>query len=761
MHKKPNRETLAGIGLSDVFYIIFKHKWMIVSLAVAGLGAAAALHVNQQPAFQSTAKLLVRYVVESGAMDPYAAMKSPGNSTNRYGDPVILTEMEILQSLDLAMEVAAEIGTARLLNDEAAAGTRENPALIPAAAGVIASELDVAIGTSPNVLHVRFGNPDPALARDVLETLIELYFKKHLDIHRSAAAFDLVSKQNGQVRQRLAETEAELNGLRTRSGILSLADATESLSAQRARTQQDLMKARAELAEQQARLDSLKHHAATGNGGRVPARPDARAVNTNAREVPPQIITEFRAVMEMLAILQKRDLELRIKFKAGNPLLVQNQQQVTTYDRKRIHMLQEFPGLAEGKALTAGTDTGDPQRTLDHEQARLAAIRAKIDVFESHLQEIHNLFSEQYTIGARIEEIERRKQLEDAEFRSLEVKLKEARLDQTLDPSRMPNITMVQQPSGPVKTYDEMMRKIILGLAGAGLAAGLGIAFLIELVFNRKVERPVEIQARLQLPLLLTIPFIRRLNHAGLPACNGKQTLHIGDHQADLPAAANNHDSRIRHDPEHFILPYTETIRDRIIFNFEVNNVSHKPKLVAVTGMTPAAGTSTIAAGLARSFAEIRGVKVLLVNLSSLRPSEEIPLIGDIPRQSISMAVKLARSPEFRNWPQPLYYATPRAGRDPRGGGRFTPLQLQEIMPALQASEYDYIIFDMPPVGRTGGTLTMAGLMDKVLLVLDAGNTSREGLKWGYSELTKGRADVSCVFNKTRSHGPEWLVGDA
>jgi hypothetical protein len=49
--------------------------------------------------------------------------------------------------------------------------------------------------------------------------------------------------------------------------------------------------------------------------------------------------------------------------------------------------------------------------------------------------------------------------------------------------------------------------------------------------------------------------------------------------------------------------------------------------------------------------------------------------------------------------------------------------------------------------------------MDKVLLVLDAENTSREGLKWGYSELTKGRADVSCIFNKTRTHGPGWLTG--
>lgn len=753
-------ETRKGFSANDVFFVLFKHKWMIVTLTVAGLGAAAGLYLRQQPVFESTAKLLVRYVVESGAIDPYVAMKSPGNSANRYGDPVILTEIEILQSLDLAMDVAAEIGTGRLLDEHTPASTAPQPALISSAAGVITSELKVEMGASPNVLYITFGNPDPELSRAVLAKLIELYFKKHLDIHRSAAAFDMVSRQTGEVRRRLAVTEAELDELRTRTGILSLADATESLSSQRARTQEDLMKARAELAEQEARLGALAKLAGVESHDGDTAGPAAPAAISSPDETPPQVVTEFRAVMEMLAILQRRDLELRIKFKPGNPLQVQNQQQIATYNQKRISMLRDFPGLAMGKTLETNADTSDPRRALDQEKARLASIRAKVEVFESHLSEIRKLFSEQYAIGAQIEEIERRKQLEDAEFRSLEVKLKEARLDQTLDPSRMPNITMVQQPSDPVRTYDELMRKIIMGLAGGGLAAGLGLAFLIELVFNRKVERPAEIQTRLQLPLLISIPYIRRgIRLATLPDDHGGTTL-IGDSQADLPAMVGTRDTRTKDEPDHFILPYTETIRDRIIFNFEVNNVIHKPKLVALTGMSAGAGTSTIAAGLARSFAEIRGVKVLLVDLGSCHPREN-EMIGGPARHSLGHALKLARSPEFRERPQSLYYASAHARRDEPSANRFTPLHLQEMMPMLQASEYDYIIFDMPPVEQTSRTITMAGLMDKVLLVLDAGNTSREGLKWGYSELTKGRADVSCIFNKTRSHGPQWLVGDA
>ena len=87
-------------------------------------------------------------------------------------------------------------------------------------------------------------------------------------------------------------------------------------------------------------------------------------------------------------------------------------------------------------------------------------------------------------------------------------------------------------------------------------------------------------------------------------------------------------------------------------------------------------------------------------------------------------------------------------------------MHLYELLPHFRASEFDYVIFDMPPMGQTSPTLAMAGLMDKVLLVVDGEDTSRDALKWGYSELVKGRADVSCVFNKARSHAPRWVAGE-
>ena len=80
-------------------------------------------------------------------------------------------------------------------------------------------------------------------------------------------------------------------------------------------------------------------------------------------------------------------------------------------------------------------------------------------------------------------------------------------------------------------------------------------------------------------------------------------------------------------------------------------------------------------------------------------------------------------------------------------------------MPHLKASDFDYIIFDMPPLGQTSVTLPMARFMDKVLVVAEAEATDRDFVKRAYTELLSCRADVSVILNKVRSYGPKRLAG--
>lgn len=685
---------------------------MILGFTCAGFAAATAVLVLREPLYESRAKLLVRYVLSRDAVDSRQSQAAPGGGR---ADPVILTEIEILNSTDLARSVATDVGSSRIAPGADATG----------AAAVILSGLKAGTGRSNQIVHLSYSHKDRVISKEVLLRLVDRYFRRHLEIHRSAAAHDLVSTEAEEVRQQLAETERALNGLRTESGILSMADATGALAAQRSRTQEDVMEARAELAEWQARLATLT----PGHQTEAVSQDDR---DPNAVNPPADAIAEYQTLLEMDALLRKREMELRIKFKPGSRLLELNARQIGECRRKIDAILAVHPGLAAQSMISQEDPTktnSDPSAA----KARIAAAKSKIDVYETHLAEISRLFAEQYSLGVRIDELERQRGMLETEYRTLEMKLKNARLDLTLDPSRMPNITVVEKPTEPVRTYDDMSNRLVLGFAGGGVGLGLALALLLELFLDRRVRSPLDIRTQLRIPLLMSIPLIRRPNNQPLPATQ----RNCGDHR--------------------FILPYAEAIRDRILLNFQLRQITHKPKLVAVTGLSKQAGTSTIATGIADSYAQMPGAKVLLVDLSNVNgpptatPQELLPSIDD--------ALELAVDDSFRSSPQRVYRTLARTGRDHGKAGPLTPMHLHEMMPRLKASDYDCIVFDMPAVGQTSRTSVMASMMDKVLLVLDAENTNRDALQQAYADLSQGKADVSCVFNKTNADIPAWLGG--
>src|SRR5262249_33040765 len=103
-----------------------------------------------------------------------------------------------------------------------------------------------------------------------------------------------------------------------------------------------------------------------------------------------------------------------------------------------------------------------------------------------------------------------------------------------------------------------------------------------------------------------------------------------------------------------------------------------------------------------------------------------------------------------------LYLATvgsPNAGGPPQLGLK----KFFDMMPNLKASDFDYIIFDMPPLNQTSPTWGMSAFMDKVLLVVEAEKNNRDNIKRSYRKLVTERDNVAVIVNKTRSYVPGWL----
>ena len=88
---------------------------------------------------------------------------------------------------------------------------------------------------------------------------------------------------------------------------------------------------------------------------------------------------------------------------------------------------------------------------------------------------------------------------------------------------------------------------------------------------------------------------------------------------------------------------------------------------------------------------------------------------------------------------------------------KIVPLQFSRFVPKLKASDYDYIIFDMPPVGQTSVTAKVARYMDMVLMVVESEKTDRDVAKRAGLLLAESNATVATVLNKQKTYVPRWL----
>ena len=712
----------------------------MLALALAGIVIAVAVYYFYPAAYESDARLLVRYVLERSGYDPVDALQGQGTrgGSGLTTDAVIAAEISILTSWDLSVQVAEALGPSRVLPYAKA------PTVVGAAAA-INSGLSTTTSKGSNIIGVSYTNRKPEVATAVLNELVTRYFTKHLEVHRSAGAFDFVSQQSDQIRARLNQTEDALKALKAKAGVISLADSMASLNTQSSHLEDQLRAAENDLAEQQAKVKQIERGGLPVDLNETDNTKDKAKDNTKDNAAPPpqqastKDIGDYQALVTNLTKLREAQLEMSAKYTPENVLVKMNQAHINELENQKRDFEKKFPELA-----ITGT-RGSGQLDLRVERARLAGMKSKLDDLRRQKIELQDRMKQLADVGPQIASLERNKELEEQNYKYYSGTLQRARVDEALDPSKMPNISAIQRPSPPgiVTTTRD---KIALGFAGGGLALGLALALLFELVLSHSYKRRSEIELQLRSPVMLTIPYQGTNGRLRLPWKSGRR--------ASKETPANDKSNLAPWEVEHFIRPYSEAIRDRLGLYFELHGVTHKPKLIGVTGFGEGSGTSTLAAGVAAALSETGDGKVLLVDVNAAN-GEVHPFFAGRPAASLTAAIE--PQAEITSAADNLYLATIN-----RSGNKSAHLGLKKffaLVPNLKASDFDYIIFDMPPINQTSPTIGLAALMDKVLVVVEAEKTNRDVVKRGYRELVGARADVAVVLNKTRSYGPGWLEG--
>jgi Mrp family chromosome partitioning ATPase len=387
------------------------------------------------------------------------------------------------------------------------------------------------------------------------------------------------------------------------------------------------------------------------------------------------------------------------------------------------------------------------------------ALESRIKVLNSQLDQIRTEAASVDEMEASILELQRKKQLEEANYRYFSASLEQARIDAALGAGRVTNIGRIQEPSPPVRDLSKSL-KMVATVAIGGVLCGLAWAFLIELYLDRSVKRPTEFETKLGLPLFLSIPDVsrngygyRRLAHAAKP-----EPLLLKNGEGDAPPVAKNATSEEngRHQLEtwshhHPLRPFYEALRDRLVVYFEVRNLTHKPKLIAVTGLGKGSGVSTTAAGLAACLSETGDGNVLLVDMN-LERGAACQFYKGKPVCGLDEALYTKDEALVQD---KLYVVVEGSNGDKLP--RALPKRFSQLVPKLKASDYDYIIFDMPPISQTSVTPRLAGFMDMVLLVIESEKTNRDIVQQAHALLGESKANVCAVLNKTRTYVPQRL----
>jgi Mrp family chromosome partitioning ATPase/uncharacterized protein involved in exopolysaccharide biosynthesis len=657
------------------------------------------------------------------------------------GASIINSEMEILTSFDLFKQVAVNVGPEKIL---AAMGGGNDPIR---AANIVKNNLIVDAPKQTSVLHVIFRHPDPSVVQPVLNEVIVAYLAKHLQVHQASGTSDeFLTEETSQLHSQILRTDEELFSAKTNAGITSVEDAQKSYATQIAKIRDELLEAQTQLAERQVLLTPAETNLMS-NSIALTEAPDANA------------LAEYQSICARLAFLQKRvdDYLTQQGYTSENKLVKEARDQINQTTELKKDLEKKNPALAglnvmpinySSRVEGSSGGVGDVLAL----QTRIRVLKGQLSVLQAESANVDQAKS-------KISDLEHKKQIQEKNYEYFAQAAEQARIDEALGPGRV-GIETFQKPSPPFKNHSRVFRKVGM-LAIGGILGGLAWAFLIELYLDRSVKRAVEVESKLHLRLFLSIPDISQNGKVFARAAERRQ-LSFNSDAKNPPASGNGEVPKFGEveiaswEPNRFLHRFHDALRDRLVVYFESINLTRKPKLVAITGTESGSGVSTTAAGLAASLSETGDGRVLLVDMNDERGSAQQFVHGKVGCKLDDALVSEKRDEALVS--ENLYFVTEGSNSDKLS--RVLPKRFASLVPKLKASDYDYIIFDMPPVSPTSVTSRLAGYMDMVLLVVESEKTEREMVQRANALLEQSKASVGVVLNKTRKYVPERLQQD-
>jgi polysaccharide biosynthesis transport protein len=670
-----------------VYWRTIRKRWPIIALAAVLAAGIAFIWTYRQPkVYEATCEL----VIDSMAPQVLQGVKDVvemGTGTFWGNKEFFETQYRIIQSTAVLKGVVEKLG---LQNDPAYRNRGPNGK---------ADVMDIARAILPQVqlkpvkdsrlaqIVISDGKPERAamIANAVADSYVEYNLDYKLEGARTATAW--LSEQASELRRKLQASELALYEYKKNRNLLAV-----GLDEKMNMNVTNLSHVNRRLSEvrlQRVELESTRKliQAARDNIDEKASIPEIQKSDT------------IRRIKESFVSLVQQKGDLTTKYGDEHPRIKAIDSQLAALKERYQYEIDEVLASFE-KGYKATVDTEQALERMMEAEKKEAIELSKIEV-------------EYKPLGRAADENIR-------VYQMIATRQKEIDLTGLM---RVNNVRVLERaivPRSPV--FPKPMQNLGIGLL-VGLGAGIALAFLIEALDNT-LKTQANVESLLGVPVLGLIPII-----------GGKQE------DKDEPDKVRERDLGVYLDPRSLAAECCRSIRTNILFMSPDRPV----RTLVVTSPSPREGKTTTAINLAVTMAETGG-RVLVIDTDLRRP--RLHRSFGVPNQvGISTVIvgKSTLDEAIKSTDVPNLDVLPCGPTPPNPSELLHTSRFAKVLQDC-AARYDRVILDSPPCSAVTDPAVLGNVADGVILIVQAGSTTREAALHACRQLSAAKARVLGVI---------------
>jgi uncharacterized protein involved in exopolysaccharide biosynthesis len=454
-------ETRMSISPRDYLHVVFKRKTLITLFLTVSVATVGVASFRQKRTYEATSQILVK-IGRENLYDPSLAGEA--------GRPLITfdlnAEVGILLSRVLAEKVVETLGPAVIYPDPLSAPSRDE------AAEWLQQELVIEAVPDSNIINVSFGHEDPQMAARVVNTVVDLYLERHLEIHKSPQTHEFLGEQSQILDKRLKEAEEKLESFKNEHDLTALAEEQSLLLGQEGRLHAELNRTLSQQAEIEERFQQLRNQLAT--------KPETIPLDLND-----DTMEDLRA---KLVDLEIKEHELLTKYSDESRLVQSFRNEIKMVRRKLVEHRSQII-----------------QEELLRYQTELLALRAKEESQRSHLADYRIKHEKLNRVEMELGRLEEEIAVHRQNHRLYLTKFEEARISDAMDRKKIANVSVIEPAKPPRKPESRNISRNLVLATMLGGVGGLGMALFSEYLED-KLDTDEDVEYHLNLPVLASIP---------------------------------------------------------------------------------------------------------------------------------------------------------------------------------------------------------------------------------------------------------------